>query len=181
MKKINNYRGLLTALFCALLLSACVTAPKMASPDQLASVAPKPIEGNSGKFMSPYTSDGVVAEWVDKAINAKMGAAIGSAVGAKVGQDLAENIPFVGGFLGQKIGNAAGRQIAIKASGGMEFITSTSDLSFNSIQDLSVFMYVNYGASEHYADVLSATQEIYPEMKTIYYQSLMNASKNVQK
>ncbi len=34
------------------------------------------IEDNSGQYLSPYTSDGVTAEWVNKAINAKMGSAV---------------------------------------------------------------------------------------------------------
>lgn len=39
------------------------------------------IQGNDGRYLSRYTSDGVVAEWVNKAINNRMGSATGSAVG----------------------------------------------------------------------------------------------------
>ncbi|MDB6114799.1 MAG: hypothetical protein JWQ62_1744, partial [Lacunisphaera sp.] len=73
-----------------------------AFPTASAVVAPKPIEGNTGKYMSPFTSDGVVAEWVDKAVKAKMGSAVGGAIGAYAGQKAMENIPFIGGMLGQK-------------------------------------------------------------------------------
>jgi hypothetical protein len=161
----------------AISMTGCVaTAPTLASPQQLASTAPQPIEGNSGEYMSPYTSDGVLAEWVDNAVNAKMGAAVGGAVGAYAGQKLAENIPFIGGWLGQTVGETLGREVALEAAGGEEFIRESSDLSFNSLQDLAVYMYVNYSHTEHYQDALNATWEIYPELKTTYMQSLYSAS-----
>jgi hypothetical protein len=159
--------GLMTALF-----SGCATAPSFPTAAEIKAKAPTPIADNSGKYMSPFTSDGVVAEWVDKAVKAKMGSAVGGAIGAYAGQKALENVPFIGGFIGQKAGAAMGREIAVKASGGWEYIKKTSDLSFNTIDDLSVWMYANYSTNEHYADVLSATQEIYPEMKTRYYAAI---------
>jgi hypothetical protein len=149
----------------------------MASPAELAANAPVPIQGNSGQYMSPYTSDGVLAEWVDKAVNAKMGAAIGSAAGAYAGRKALEHVPFIGGFLGQKVGNAAGRTIAIKASGGMEYIKATSDLSFHTMNDLAVYMYANYGGTENYQSALEATWELYPELKQGYFQAITSASR----
>lgn len=165
----------LIVAFAAILFisTGCVTAPAFPTPGQIA--APAPIEDNSGKYMSPYTSDGVVAEWVDKAMKAKMGAQVGGMIGAYAGQKAMEQIPFLGGFLGQKAGEAMGREIAVKASGGWEYIKSTSDLSFNSVQELSVWMYATHGSNEHYAEVLAAIQEIYPEMKTQYYAAIQNA------
>lgn len=167
----------LIVAFAAILFiqTGCVTAPAFPTPAQI--TAPAPIEGNTGKYMSPYTSDGVVAEWVDKAMKAKMGAQVGGMIGAYAGQKAMEQIPFVGGFLGQKAGEAVGREVAVKASGGWEYIKSTSDLSFNSIQELSVWMYATHGTNEHYAEVLSAIQEIYPEMKTQYYAAIQNAAR----
>lgn len=150
--------------------------PPLATPAQLVSVAVQPIEGNSGEYMSPFTSDGVLAEWVDKAVNAKMGAAIGGAIGTYAGAKLAEQIPFVGSWLGQKVGNTVGREIALEASGGEEFIKESSDLSFNNLNDLAVFMYANHSSSEHYQDALDATWEIYPELKQTYMQALYAAS-----
>jgi len=180
MSKVSRLTKLVSTAFLALFLTACYVAPQVATPDQLAQVAPAPIEGNTGKYMSPYTSDGVLAEWVDKAINAKMGAAVGSAVGAYAGQKALENIPFVGGFLGEKAGNAAGRAIALEASGGLEFITASSDLSFDKIEDLAVYLYATYGMTEHFQDALEATWEIYPELKTGYYPAINRASQAVQ-
>lgn len=130
--------------------------------------AVQPIQGNSGQYLSPYTSDGVTADWVDKSINAKMGSAVGGAVGAYAGAKAMENVPFIGGFLGNKVGKAAGRKAALAASGGEDYMRQTSDLSFNSLEEMSVWMYRNHGQSANYAEVLKATQEVYPEMKQVY-------------
>lgn len=161
----------------SIMLTACASAPYMAQPTQL--TAPAAIMDNSGAFMSPYTTDGVVAEWVDKAVNAKAGASIGGMAGAYAGQKLAENIPFVGGFLGEAVGNKLGREVALKMSGGEEFIRSSSDISFNNVEDMAVWLYVNYSSNPHYQDALEATYAIYPELQSVYYQALINASRAV--
>lgn len=156
---------LLTLVVAAATFSGCATA-SFPTPKQV--VAPAPVPDNSGKFMAPYTTDGVVAEWVDKAIKAKMGAAIGSHVGAYAGQKALEQVPFIGGFIGEKAGKAIGREIAVKSAGGWDSIKQSSDLSFNSVDDLAVWMYAKYSENEHYAQVLEATQGIYPELVERY-------------
>lgn len=174
MKKIQ----LMFIVALALVMSACASSPQQqwAAPHQL--TAPTPSEGNSGEFMSPYTTDGVLAEWVDKAINAKMGSAVGGAAGAYAGRKLAENIPLFGGMIGQKIGDKMGREIAIKMSGGEEFIRESSDVSFANLQDMAVWMYVNHSDHPHYQDALESTWEIYPEFQHIYAPAIANASAN---
>ena len=150
----------------------------MLSPDKIN--APPPISGNSGKYMCPYTSDGVVAEWVDKGMQARLGATVGSALGATAGTEVLKQIPLIGGWLGSKGGEAIGRKIAIDSSGGEDFIRKTSDLSFDSLDDLSVFMYVNYSGHNDYQKVLSLTEEIYPKLKKEYPKAIMAASKRAR-
>ncbi|MEO3879438.1 hypothetical protein [Rheinheimera fenheensis] len=158
----------------SLMLTACASAPYVAQPSEL--TAPPAIMDNSGEYMSPFTSDGVVAEWVDKAVNAKAGASIGGMAGAYAGQKLAENIPFIGGFIGEAVGNTLGREVALNMSGGEEFIRSTSDISFHNLNDMAVWLYVNYSANPHYQDALDSTFAIYPDLQQVYYQALINAS-----
>src|SRR5690554_504507 len=169
----------LTLIAAATLLTACAMAPQIAPPTELA--APAPIEGNTGKFMSPYTSDGTVSPWVEKAINAKMGATIGATAGVYAGQKLMENVPLFGGILGQQLGEAAGRKIALEASGGEEFIRSSSDLSFDSIDDMAIYLYVKHSTHPNYQDALAATQEIYPELKQRYGYALQTASSQIRR
>ncbi len=161
----------------AVFLSGC--GPTLAQPHEL--TAPQPIIGNAGKYKCPYTQDGVMAEWTDNAINAKLGSTIGKTAGAYVGQKALEQIPFIGGILGSAVGDAAGRAIAIEASGGWEFINSTSDLSFPNCDDMSLYLYVKCSSHPHFQKALSASFEIYPEMKKRYYSALVKASRNVTK
>lgn len=128
---------------------------------------PQPIIGNGGQYMSPFTEDGTVTVWVEKAVNAKIGSAVGGMVGAEAGKKMFEQVPFFGGMFGKSVGEAAGREIAIKAAGGWEFIKANSDLSFNSLQDMAGWMKYTHGASPHYAEVVSSIKEIYPELKTM--------------
>jgi hypothetical protein len=174
MKKI------LSALTVALLLSACASVgPQIAAPTQIK--APQPIVGNTGKYMSPYTEDGTVAAWVEKGKSASAGAGIGGFLGAQAGQKLAENIPFVGGMIGQAVGESAGRAIALKMVGGEEFIRANSDLSFNTVQELAVYMYAKNSAHKDYQEALKLTQAIYPDLKEAYFPAIAMASRGVAK
>ena len=62
----------LVAILTTLTLTGCAAgyAPTLAAPNQLS--APQHIDGNTGAYMTPYTSDGVLAEWVNNSVNAEM-------------------------------------------------------------------------------------------------------------
>lgn len=162
----------------ALMLAGCaMTGPRIAAPSQL--TAPSPIVGNGGMYMSPFTEDGTVAPWVEKGKAASAGASIGGFLGAQAGQKMAENIPFVGGLLGQKLGETAGRAVALKMVGGEEFIKANSDISFNSVRELALYMYVKNSSHKDFQQALELTQQIYPELKQEYYAALIAASSTV--
>ena len=59
-----------------------------------------------------------------------------------------EQAPFVGGFLGKKAGAAVGRQVALSAIGGEEFLRSSTDLSFDSAEALVGWTLANHGSRE---------------------------------
>jgi hypothetical protein len=129
-------------------------------------------QDNLGKYMSPYTSDDVLAEWVNSAINANIGATVGTglgaAAGAYAGEKALEQIPFVGGFLGgavgAEIGKSVGRETAISASGGWEAIRASSDRSFDDIHSMARYLKAKYGHTGNFADAMEATRQIYPEL-----------------
>jgi hypothetical protein len=142
------------------------------------------IEDNTGAFLSPYTSDGVVAEWVDKGINAKMGGATGSAVGAAAGSALAsqalDNVPgggLLGGILGSALGEDAGRNAAVEASGGEAYMRRTSDLSFDSIDKMAIWLLSVHGQKRNFAEVINATSAIYPELKPAIQRTQQSAGR----
>lgn len=170
----KKYKIFIFLAMLSFLLGGCATAPQLKQGSEI--VPPEPIYGNSGEFMSPYTEDDVLADWVDKAVNAKASSQIGGAIGAYAGSKALEMVPLVGGILGNYVGKEIGRQIAITASGGMEYITSTSDLSFNKLDKLSVFLYAKYSTHEHFQDALDATTAIYPDLQKIYFPAIYKAS-----
>lgn len=161
-----------SVIVVVILLAGCATM-QLAQPHEL--VAPTPIYGNSGKYLCPYTQDGVMAEWTDKAINAKIGAAVGQYAGARAGQAVVEQIPFIGGWLGGMAGEAAGRAIAIDMAGGWEYIKETSDLSFDSVDDMAVYLYVKHSTHEHFQAAVEAAWEIYPELRKRYHVAIRDA------
>lgn len=178
MKMSQRLKVLLGVTVLAMVLVASGCAPHIARPDQL--TAPEPIQGNTGKYMSPYTTDEVLAEWVDKAIKARAAGSIGGAVGAYAGAKALEQIPFVGGIIGEKVGKKIGQEIAIKCAGGREFICQSSDLSFNSLDDMAVYLYVKHSTHEHYQEALKAASGIYPEFQQGYHMALAKASRGIQ-
>ncbi|MDP8209164.1 MAG: hypothetical protein P9M05_00015 [Candidatus Stygibacter australis] len=172
MKKIRHFRVILCILAIVLLLGGCATFPK---PNEI--VVPKPIQGNSGKYMCPYTSDGTVTPWVEKGMIAKLGADVGGYLGKKAGEEALKNVPFVGGFLGNKVGEAAGREAAIALVGGRDFIKENSDLSFSTIDDLIVYLYANYTNNEHWQKVYDLTKGIYPKLEKRWESAIKKARK----
>lgn len=151
-----------------------VQAGKTSEPGELKSL--KARTDNKGNFMCPFTQDGVIAEWVDKAINAKIGAAVGEQGGGLLGQKLGEEkSSFLGGALGGVLGKKAGNKIAIQTCGGWDAIKKASDISFDKVEDMAVYMHKKHSTHPQYAEVLDATMVIYPELKETYEQSLTKA------
>jgi hypothetical protein len=127
----------------------------------------EPLEGNGGKYMCPYTSDSTVAPWVEKGIAAKIGSTVGGISGSLAGSRLANNSQYIdngaGAAIGNIVGGNAGRKIALSLVGGEQYMKETSDLSFNSIDDMIVFMYRNYRTNEHFDKVIDLVGNIYPD------------------
>lgn len=130
--------------------------------------AAKPLDGTIGKYMSPFTSDGVTTEWVTKSMKVKAGGAIAGAAGEFAGQQLMSNIPFVGGFLGHRAGKSMGRAIALRSIGGEAFLKSSSDQSFDALPDMADNMFAFHSDHPDYAAILEATYAIYPDFEKVY-------------
>jgi hypothetical protein len=153
--------------------AAATPAAQTASLGVRPAPAPAPsaagvIEGATGLYMSPFTSDGVTAGWITKSLQVKAAGQIGAMAGNYLGQKAMENVPFVGGFLGKKAGEAMGRQMALSAIGGEEFLRSSSDLSFNTAQALVDWTMANHGSREDINQVMQAVIAIYPDVQTPY-------------
>lgn len=125
------------------------------------------IEGTTGQFMSPFTSDGVTAGWVTKSIAVKSSGQIAGAAGSYAASKALENVPFAGMF-GKQLGEAAGRQVALRAIGGEAFLKSSSDQSFNSLEDMAEYIKDNYIDRQDIGQIMTATYAIYPQLQPVY-------------
>jgi hypothetical protein len=148
-----------------MMLAAACAAALCVAPSAFAA---EPIQGNAGKYMSPFTTDGTTAGWITKSMQVKGASQIGSLAGQYAGQKAMEQVPFVGGFLGKKVGEKVGREVALQAIGGEEFLRASSDLSFASPQDMVDFIKANYAEREDITKILQATWAIYPEVQTAW-------------
>lgn len=126
------------------------------------------IAGSGGAFMCPYTTDGVTAEWVNQAINARTGGTLGSAVGGAVGAYAAnralEAVPFgslLGGMFGSRAGRALGRSMAIDEN----LLRQSSDQSFNSLNDMARYLVVRHAGNGNFNEVVEAAESVYPGLK----------------
>lgn len=147
-----------------LMLQACMSS----LPKPALIKAPQPIVGNGGQYCCPYTQDDTIAEWVDKGMAARAASAIGGALGRQAGESLVKSIPLVGSLVGNKVGKNIGREVAVKLCGGWGSIQNTSDLSFNSLQDMAVWLYVTKSGRPEYKKVLNLAGGIYPDLTSKY-------------
>jgi hypothetical protein len=157
-------------LFALLAISACASTPTPL-PEPTVLVAPEPRDDSQGKYLSPYTSDDVVAPWVEKGLTANVGKVVGSIATQKV----LENIPFASLFA-NRAGEAVGRAAALKMVGGMKYMRSTTDISFDELEDMVVYTYVRHSKHVDYPKVVKLVGDIYPEFSKKQYSILSNAT-----
>lgn len=166
---MTHIRTTFLIVIAGLFLASCAMSPTL--PERSTVIVPEPRDDAGGEFLSPFTSDEIVAPWVSKGLQARVGAEVGSLVGQKA----LENVPFVGGILGDRAGRSLGRAAAIEMVGGMDYMRSTTDLSFDSVSDLIVYTWANYEDHPSYDEVVKLVGQIYPEYSDAYYTALYQA------
>jgi len=140
----------------------------------------EPIEGNSGKFLLPFDIDGNQTPWAEKALNAKAGAAAGKVVGDKAVGSLVSKVPF-GGFLSGAAKSKVKETGAVLAIGGWDYIKESSTLSFDNLQDYSVYMHSEFDGLPGYEEALGAAMAIYPRLEKSHKRSIDKAYKDAKK
>jgi hypothetical protein len=140
-----------------------------------APVAPTPLTDKSGKFFSPYDSNGQLTGWANKALSANVGAAIGSKAGEKAGSMAASKIPLAGGLLAMGAKKKGKELGALAAVGGADFVKQSSSFSFNSIEDLAVHMHINHSGKADYIKAFAASMALYPGMEKTYESAIKQA------
>ena len=167
---MNKITVTIILMFVLICLHGCKSndAQKIQIPFPSEILAKEPIDGTEGKYVLPYTSDGVLTEWVELAIDAGIGKDLGGLVGSLVGRQLVSGIPFIGSTIGNNVGETMGKSMAIDAIGGIEALKESSDLSFNSLEEMSRYLYKNHSDHPYYLPAIKATMVFYPELKEVY-------------
>ena len=135
-----------------------------ATTGQAAPVAPRPHPDNSGKFFLPYDANGQLTAWANKALEAQIGAAVGGKAGEKAGQMAASKIPLAGGLLAMGAKKKGKELGALAALGGADFIRQTSSVSFDRLEDLSLYLHLNYAGHADYVKAFAAAMALYPDL-----------------
>jgi hypothetical protein len=124
----------------------------------------EPRESNKGKFLLPFDAGGNPTAWADKALNAQIGA-----MAAEKASDTAINaavakVPF-GGFMAGEAKSKAKGAGAIAAIGGWKFIKENSSLSFDRLDDYSIYMHQEFNGLPGYEQALAAAMAVYPKLE----------------
>lgn len=142
--------------------------------------SPEPIDGNGGKFMVPYTVSGAPTPWAEKALAAKTGAVAGTVAADKAMDQVTGKIPLAGLMRGKAKQKAAAESAAL-AAGGWTHIKDTSELSFDNVDELAVYLHVNYAAGGDLSGPLSVTMDIYPSLQKRYNGAIKNAQRDAKR
>ncbi len=142
--------------------------------------APEPIADSTGKFVVPYTAAGTPAQWAEKAVAAKTGSMAGGVVADKAMDQVTGKIPLAGLMRGKAKEKAAAEAAAV-AAGGWDYIRETSDLSFDNVDDLAVYLHVTHAGGGELAGPLSAAMDVYPSLQKRYNSAIKNAQRDAKR
>jgi hypothetical protein len=140
----------------------------------------EPREDVEGKFIFPYSYTGLITEWAEKSLNAQAGAEVGGMAGEKAAGALASKVPF-GGLAGGLIKGKSKELATVTAIGGWDYIRETSSISFDSLEDYSLYMHVNFNGGPNYEKALAAAMAIYPELEKSHQRTIDRAMKDARK
>jgi len=139
-----------------------------------------PIEDASGKFLLPFDDYGELTAWAEKSLTAKAGAEIGAKAGEKAAGMLAAKVPF-GGLMSGAVKSKAKELGAVTAIGGWDFIKENSTMSFDKLQDYSVYLHSQFHGLPGYESALAAAMAIYPKLEKSHRSSVDKAYKDARK
>lgn len=140
----------------------------------------EPIQGNTGKFLFPFDEGGNATEWADKALNAQVGAMAAEKASDSAINAVAGRVPF-GGFMAGAAKSKAKGAGAIMAIGGWDFIKETTTLSFDRLDDYSIYLHSEYNGLPEYEKALAAAMAVYPKLEKSHKRYIDKAYKDARK
>ena len=153
-----------------LLGSSFVAGCALPPPDTL--VSPTPLNHNRGKYPCPYVASGALAPWADRAVRSDRGSAHAGAMAAGMGVGA---IPIAGDLFAEKVEQDMVKSAAVKAAGGSKFMRDTSDQSFDKLDDLAAWHYINYSTEPEFKALQKFLVELYPYLADNYGNAVRHA------
>ncbi|MEK6807377.1 MAG: DUF3617 family protein [Pseudomonadota bacterium] len=137
---------------------------------------PAPRADGQGKFVMPFKRDGNPTDWAGKALQAAAAGVATNMAAEKATEAASSALASVagpwGGLASSLFGSAAKDKVkevaqdtgAALAIGGWDSIRASSDQSFDSIDQMIVYMQSSYQARSDYVMAVAATVALYPEI-----------------
>jgi hypothetical protein len=152
-----------------------VTGCALPPPDSL--VSPTPLNHNRGKYPCPYVASGALAPWADRAVRSDRGSAHAgaTATGMAIGA-----VPIAGDLFSEQIEQDMVKSAALKAAGGSKFMRDTSDQSFDKLDDLAAWHYINYSTAPEFKSLQKFLTELYPYLADNYGNAVRHAKRKPQ-
>lgn len=73
-------------------------------------------------------------------------------------------MPFFGGLIGKKVGQALGKQAVLQMMGGWDAIRSSTEISFASVGDMALYLKSQNSSHPQYRQVLDSAVQLYPDL-----------------
>ncbi|WP_152619745.1 hypothetical protein [Paramagnetospirillum magnetotacticum] len=143
----------------ALFLAGCVAPVARGSADApQAIVVVAPIKSSDGAYVSPIKADGTLAQWVAEGIG-RVGEFKQYEDGKRVRDFLMPSGPsiIIGGYADKRA-----QERVVESFGGWDYIRKTSDISFNTLDDLREFI-SSFKERGVYQSARVAASWLYPE------------------
>ena len=132
---------------------------------------PEPLDGARGEYLSAYRLDGSLTEWAQKMLEAKPdGFSFGDC--KKKSQKLTISGFSLGG--GGK-GSSCITKVAVKSAGGKRAVAKTTELSFERLDNLAIYLHAMHRNDETYEQALALTLTLYPELEDRYHRTILKA------
>ncbi len=145
---------------------------------------PAHIDGNKGKYLSPYTSDEYFTGWIKSVLEETRDWQVPDLYCREREASKTHGIT-TSDVTGVQSRTREGGSIeglrkchrfeAGQAAGGWDNIREQSDMSFARVEDFAVYLHTTYGRTVGYPQVLAIVMSIYPELEKRYAGAVMRA------
>lgn len=121
-------------------------------------------------------SDMIDLDKIGHMVKSQIKTGVSDAASEYVSTNVLKNVPGMDSAVGGVIISSVIENISFETVPDLEHVRKTSDISFNSLSDLAVYLYAYYGNNPNYYAVLSATSVVYPELEKLNESALFTAS-----